>query len=243
MQTAKEMAEDLRRYLDDRPILARPPTLTNRLMKWSRRHLGIVWTILLTSSILAVCFGVSAALIAASRNQANTLRIQAEAERNRSNQLLYLAQMQQASHDWNHGQVNGMHEMLQRHVPLAGRPDYRGWEWYYYLGICHGEIGSIPHSSKSVRAVAWNSLGSRLATASLDGHLRIWDAATYQLLATVGVRERSWHRSDGMVAGRPFDCHHGSRQRRQHLEREFAGQTGQQFLHKRLGLGPLLEPR
>ncbi len=40
--TAQELAEDLRRFLDGRPILARRPTLAERLRAWSRRHPSIV---------------------------------------------------------------------------------------------------------------------------------------------------------------------------------------------------------
>jgi serine/threonine protein kinase/WD40 repeat protein len=40
--TAQELADDLRRWLDDRPTLARPPSLPQRLRKWSRRHRPLV---------------------------------------------------------------------------------------------------------------------------------------------------------------------------------------------------------
>jgi serine/threonine protein kinase/WD40 repeat protein len=40
-RTASELAEDLRRYLADRPILARRPTLLDRAGKWVRRRPGI----------------------------------------------------------------------------------------------------------------------------------------------------------------------------------------------------------
>lgn len=33
-----DLAGDLQRFLEDRPILARPATLPERLAKWSRRH-------------------------------------------------------------------------------------------------------------------------------------------------------------------------------------------------------------
>lgn len=36
--TAKELAEDLTRFLEGRPILARPPSLSSRVEKWARRH-------------------------------------------------------------------------------------------------------------------------------------------------------------------------------------------------------------
>jgi tetratricopeptide (TPR) repeat protein len=42
--TAQEVADDLRRFLEDRPIRARRPTLRQRLAKWGRRHKGVVGT-------------------------------------------------------------------------------------------------------------------------------------------------------------------------------------------------------
>ena len=36
--TALELADDLGRFLQDRPILARPPSLLDGAAKWSRRH-------------------------------------------------------------------------------------------------------------------------------------------------------------------------------------------------------------
>jgi serine/threonine protein kinase len=36
--TAREMAEDLRRFIDDRPIQAKPPTRAQKTRKWAQRH-------------------------------------------------------------------------------------------------------------------------------------------------------------------------------------------------------------
>ncbi|HEY7427474.1 MAG TPA: serine/threonine-protein kinase [Gemmataceae bacterium] len=40
--SAQELADDLRRYLEDKPILAKRPSLIERARKWSRRHPEIV---------------------------------------------------------------------------------------------------------------------------------------------------------------------------------------------------------
>jgi serine/threonine protein kinase len=40
--TAQELADDLRRFLEDKPIRAKRPTLVQRTRKWSRRHKAIV---------------------------------------------------------------------------------------------------------------------------------------------------------------------------------------------------------
>jgi superkiller protein 3 len=40
--TAKDLADDLRRYLEDQPIRARRPSVGQRLVRWSRRHRATV---------------------------------------------------------------------------------------------------------------------------------------------------------------------------------------------------------
>jgi serine/threonine protein kinase len=42
--TAQELADDLRRFLDDKPIRAKRPTLLDWTRKWARRHQGVVTT-------------------------------------------------------------------------------------------------------------------------------------------------------------------------------------------------------
>ena len=41
--TAQELADDLRRFLDDKPVLARRPTILQRLRRRARRHRAAVW--------------------------------------------------------------------------------------------------------------------------------------------------------------------------------------------------------
>ena len=42
-ETAQELADDLRRFLEHRPIKARRPTLAERAAKWARRHRYASW--------------------------------------------------------------------------------------------------------------------------------------------------------------------------------------------------------
>ncbi len=52
--TAKELADDLRRWLDDRPIRATRPSLRLRLERWLRRHLSAVLAAGVVSALAAV---------------------------------------------------------------------------------------------------------------------------------------------------------------------------------------------
>jgi serine/threonine protein kinase len=68
--TARELAEDLRRFLEQKPILARRPTLLERAAKWSRRHRAVVRTVVGMLVLAAIGLAVSTVMIA--REQANT---------------------------------------------------------------------------------------------------------------------------------------------------------------------------
>jgi serine/threonine protein kinase len=61
--TAAELAADLRRFLDERPILARRPTLVERARKWMRRHPSFVAAALLLLVGVVVALGVTTALV------------------------------------------------------------------------------------------------------------------------------------------------------------------------------------
>jgi serine/threonine protein kinase len=68
--SAKAMADDLRRFLDDQPILARPPSAFDKAVKWTKRHRAITLTTILMLLLIAAGLAVSTALIA--RAQAKT---------------------------------------------------------------------------------------------------------------------------------------------------------------------------
>ncbi len=57
--TARELADDLTRFLEDRPILARRPTLVHRARKWVRRHRPLVAASLAILVALVTIFLVS----------------------------------------------------------------------------------------------------------------------------------------------------------------------------------------
>ena len=86
------MKDDLQRFLDDKPITARRPTLIQRTAKWSRRHRAIVAS---TAVATAVLFDVitAAAVAIASKEREN--RIIAEKSQERERERSYKANARQ----------------------------------------------------------------------------------------------------------------------------------------------------
>jgi serine/threonine protein kinase/tetratricopeptide (TPR) repeat protein len=77
--TAQELADDLTRFLEHRPIQARRPSVAERAAKWARRHIAVVASVLMLLVISVIGFGLATLLIW--REQARTHRAyQAEAQ-------------------------------------------------------------------------------------------------------------------------------------------------------------------
>jgi serine/threonine protein kinase len=61
--TARELADDLRRYLEDKPLRTRRPTMWQRATKWSRRHKAVVRAFSLGLALAVVALAVSTVLV------------------------------------------------------------------------------------------------------------------------------------------------------------------------------------
>jgi serine/threonine protein kinase/Tfp pilus assembly protein PilF len=67
--TANELADDLRRFLENRPIKAKPPTLRELTVKWSRRHKLLLASVAVFVLLAAIGSSVSAVLLAEERDK------------------------------------------------------------------------------------------------------------------------------------------------------------------------------
>src|SRR5262249_47662669 len=108
--TAQELADDLRRYLEDKPIRAKRPSLRQRAVKWARRHKTVVRAALIVLILAVVGLGASAVLIW--RANQELLR-----EADRSRHLLYAADMSLAQPAWEAGDTGRARVLLERQRP------------------------------------------------------------------------------------------------------------------------------
>jgi tetratricopeptide (TPR) repeat protein len=86
-QSARELAEDLRRFLDDKPILAKRPSLLERMVKWVRRHKGLVRALGAGLLIAAVTLAVSTVMVWKAKRRAEAAYISEAKARKRARQV------------------------------------------------------------------------------------------------------------------------------------------------------------
>ncbi|PYK98464.1 MAG: hypothetical protein DME19_12410 [Verrucomicrobia bacterium] len=138
--TAKELADDLGRFLNGEPVHARPVSGAEKVWRWCRRKpalatLGVVVLFL----VIVVGFGTPIALV-----RINRARL--DAERN-----LYAADMRLASQALRDGAIGQVQELLGAHEPRNGAEDLRGFEWRY-LRHAADQTGLVTHQLQGLRA-------------------------------------------------------------------------------------------
>jgi serine/threonine protein kinase/Flp pilus assembly protein TadD len=79
--TAQELADDLRRFLEDKPIRAKRPTLADKARKWARRHQALMRLAGIFALLAVAGLVVSLVFIARQRNEAEAQRNEAEVRR------------------------------------------------------------------------------------------------------------------------------------------------------------------
>ncbi len=200
-RTAQELAEDLKCFLADRPIQAKRPTLWELVGKWMRRNTAAVGFWILLFTIATVGLSISTLMI--SREQvrtqdaldtANENHEETERQRRRAEEALaelrkqarftsevaYASDIKMAASAWQRGDSVQQTELLSRHLPTEGRPDLRGFEWYYLWQQAHLEHVDVISGEEPLYCVCYSPDGKQLAVAGKAGIVRVFDTDSWQ---------------------------------------------------------------
>ncbi len=183
--TAEALADDLRRWLDGRPIRARRVGPLEKSAKWARRRPAATALIgLATVAALAAAGGVwwhtrqlqqALGLTDQARRQADMLRATSEQQRERAEAMVYATDMQLATKAYQDGDVFEALRRLERHVPEANRPDRREFAWHRLRTLCRPGNEEFRGHTGDVYAVRVVAGARQLVSAGRDGTLRLWN--------------------------------------------------------------------
>jgi WD40 repeat protein len=195
--TARELAEDLRRFLADEPVRARRLGPVGRLRRWARRRPAVAVLLLLVALVSAAGMGGILWAYGQARQAESTSREEAEnarQEKRRADGKAAEALQKEKEALWQAhlAQLGRIDALL-----LAGdhtgallvldrlRPEYRGWEYGYLRRRAEGTPLTLRGHAGAVRCVCFSPDGTRIASAAADEAVKVWDAATGAELATL----------------------------------------------------------
>ena len=173
--SAKELADDLQRFLSGRTVAARRVNVIERSWRWSRRRPSL--TALLTVMCLLAFVGFPGV---------TWLWLDASNARDK-------AQQSDAAEKWSSYRANVMAAgsyMLVNNVSSAKRvlqsapAKHRNWEWNYFQHRLEGDRDVLACGG-SVWGLAINAMGNRLASFSEDAKLQLWEMSSRTLVAEV----------------------------------------------------------
>ncbi len=178
-QTARQFAEDLHSFIEDRPIKARRPRLPERIVRWSRRNkrlaaaLAAIAALLITgtiaSGLAAEHFRRLAKEAADGRRRAEQAIVGERWQRYRSN----IAAAESALQLQNIGPAR---------IALEEAPkEYRNWEWRHLHSGLEGArlIIPSPRPRSESRLFVASPIGSEVAVwGGSDRRVRVWDTTT-----------------------------------------------------------------
>ncbi len=193
--TAAGLRDDLRRFLDGRPIVGRPVSLRERAWRWGRRRPAVVALIAMVVLLASGLFGgfawwarslewhnrqleLQVARADREAREARNQRRLAEERRRLADRHNYAASLHRARRALDSREPGLAQDILHDLEPEPGAADTRGFAWHYLWRQSRRDFAQWWGHSADIVIMALSPDGRTLASGDAQGHLLIWDVGS-----------------------------------------------------------------
>jgi WD40 repeat protein/tRNA A-37 threonylcarbamoyl transferase component Bud32 len=176
--TALDLANELARFQNHEPILARPVGVPARVFRWCRRKPALASVgaaALLLMLVIAIgspiaAFRINRARVLAEEGEINARRNELNARRN-----AYGADMGLVRQAIDQRRFSYAEQLLLSHRPAPGQTDVRGWEWRYLWEQWRGPpVTPLARHSGEISGINVSPDGRWIASQDNTGTLKLW---------------------------------------------------------------------
>jgi WD40 repeat protein/serine/threonine protein kinase len=196
--TAADLAADLGRFLDNRPILARRPSLADRGAKWMRRHRVLVVTA--TAGLMIFVMGLAGAVLQydswlrrhndeleAAVALANKHALDADRHRRLADRHNYAATLRLAGQAIGARQFESAQNLLESVECGPEAEDPRDFAWHYLWRLSRRELVRLPERDFLIHGISLTRDGRTLAALYEDSKIVLWDLPSEQPRLTISA--------------------------------------------------------
>ena len=211
--SAADLRDDLRRFLDGRPTIARPLSRLERLSRWADRNRATAALLSITILALTAAAVVSAISAGQARRHAVDLgtalsnaqkaehaaqiasHSAMEARNLAEDRLLsarrsaYLSDMRFAFEQYASGLLVDARTLVDAQIPDAELPDTRGFEWSLLNAQLDSRMKLIGRHDGQVSDFDFFPGKTEIATVGDDGAIRIWDIGAREMLRAFPLQD------------------------------------------------------
>ena len=208
--SARDFGDDLRRFLDGRPINARPISLAERTFRWANRNRYLTASALGSLIVLAVISMLASVLVWRANSQttaalnesqinedhARHSAADAEASARETLDLLYAADMSLAGAAWQKHEPAQVRMLLDRYRTPTARDDGssaadpRGFEWHFLDRQIQPQSELLFQNDEALYVVQFVEGGEQLLTAGKDAIVRWHDSATGKVVRSLNTQQQ-----------------------------------------------------
>jgi WD40 repeat protein/serine/threonine protein kinase len=166
-QSAAELAKDLQRFVEDRPIQARPVSRVEQSWRWCKRNPVVAALIALVLAVTVTGFAATVGQMEKAKANAAEAQANADAAQEKEREAtkqrndaqaaneklldaqkqlrstLYAAHLNLVQTAWDADNIGRVHDLLSSQIPKPGQKDLRNFEWHYWQRLCHAELSTV----------------------------------------------------------------------------------------------------